>query len=488
MVIDDKYNNVFRNAKEMLFNSLIFLAFFPATVLIYYLLPNLKLRNLFLLFASYYFYMNWNPRYAILITIVTCVTFVFSIFLEKNKCPKKRKLITISGIIIVLTQLFIYKYLGFASTIISESLHAFGLAIHIPQFNFLLPVGISFYSFQAIGYLIDVYKRNIQAERSIITYALFISFFPQLVAGPIERAKNLLPQFKVMQSFSPALVLDGIQKILWGYFMKLCIAERVAPYVDAVFNNYMYHNGNSLALGAFFFTFQIYCDFCGYSLIACGTSQCLGFTLMNNFNHPYLANSIQDFWRKWHISLSKWLMDYIYIPLGGNRCSAKRHIFNLIVTFIISGIWHGANWTFIFWGMLHGIFVSLYFIFIKHLPHLRIWTPLSKFLSVMITDMIVALCWVFFRADSIRSGFVILCKIFTERGLLFNGDGKPNLLLGIFCIMILMAVEIKRELKLKINFIHSDNIAVCSISMATLIAFIILTAVFHSGQFIYFQF
>ena len=472
----------------MLFNSLIFLAFFPTTALIYFLLPKLRQRTIFLLLASYYFYMNWNPRYALLIAAATCVTYFCSLLLEKVRSPEKRKLVVAAGVVTVLSVLFTYKYLGFAAHAVSALLHALGAKMTIPEFNILLPVGISFFSFQAIGYLVDVYRGTIKAERDFVTYALFISFFPQLVAGPIERARNLLPQFKTLHKFSPDMALGGLRMMLWGYFMKLCIAERVAPYVNAVFNNYMHHNGNSLALGTFFFSFQIYCDFCGYSLIACGTAEILGFSLMKNFDHPYLAGSIRDFWRKWHISLSTWFMDYVYIPLGGNRCSTLRRIFNLMVTFLVSGIWHGANWTFFFWGILHGFFVSADMLYRKYMPEIRLWPPLRTLLSIAGTYVVVALCWVFFRADSIRAGFVILRKIFTERGQLFNGDGMPDQLLGIFCIMILMAVEIKRELKPRIAFLHSDNSAVCVLSMASLLAFILLTAVFHGGQFIYFQF
>jgi D-alanyl-lipoteichoic acid acyltransferase DltB (MBOAT superfamily) len=472
----------------MLFNSLIFLFFFPVTALIYFLLPNLRLRNLFLLFASYYFYMNWNPRYAILIAAVTGITYTSSLLLEKWSSAGRRKAVAAICIVLILLVLFTYKYLGFAADVISGVLRSSGLAVKIPEFSILLPVGISFFSFQSIGYLVDVYRRTIPAERDFFTYALFISFFPQLVAGPIERASNLLPQFKIMHPFSPDQVLEGIRMMLWGYFLKLCVAERIAPYVDAVFNNYLFHNGNSLALGTFFFTFQIYGDFCGYSLIACGTSRCLGFRLMQNFAHPYFAESIRDFWRRWHISLSTWFMDYLYIPLGGNRCSTPRHIFNLIVTFLVSGIWHGANWTFVFWGLLHGVLVSGHTLYRKYLPEIRIWRPLHKLLAVSFTFVCVSLCWIFFRAESISAGFAIIRKIFTERGQLFNGDGLPNQLLGICCIMIMLSVEIKRELNPKFRLLHSDNPAVCSLSMALLIALILLSAAFHSGQFIYFQF
>ena len=474
----------------MLFNSLIFLVFFPTTALIYFLLPNLRLRNLFLLIASYYFYMNWNPRYAILIAAVTGITYASAILLEKVETSGKRKTITAFCIVLILSLLFTYKYLGFAAHVVSGTMRSLGLAITIPEFKLLLPVGISFFSFQAIGYLIDVYRKTIPAEREMINFAIFISFFPQLVAGPIERAKNLLPQFREMHPFSPVQALDGMQMMLWGYFMKLCIAERIAPYADAVFNNYLHHNGNSLALGIFFFSIQIYCDFCGYSLLACGTAKCLGFNLMQNFNHPYLAGSIRDFWRRWHISLSTWFMDYLYIPLGGNRCSAPRQVFNLIVTFLVSGIWHGANWTFIFWGFLHGLLVSLHMLYRRYLPPVKLWKPVLAVLSIAVTFTVVSICWVFFRAENISSGFVILRKVFTERGQLFNGDGLPNQLLGIFCIMIMFAVEIIREIKPEINLLFSPrrHPAAYIVMMASLTAFILLTAAFHGTQFIYFQF
>jgi D-alanyl-lipoteichoic acid acyltransferase DltB (MBOAT superfamily) len=432
--------------------------------------------------------MNWNPRYAILIAAVTGISYASSLLLEKWSSTGRRKAVAAICIVLILLVLFTYKYLGFAADVISGILHSLGLAVKLPEFSILLPVGISFFSFQSIGYLVDVYRRTIPAERDFFTYALFISFFPQLVAGPIERANNLLPQFKIMHPFSPDQVLEGIRMMLWGYFLKLCVAERIAPYVDAVFNNYLFHNGNSLALGTFFFTFQIYGDFCGYSLIACGTSRCLGFRLMQNFAHPYFAESIRDFWRRWHISLSTWFMDYLYIPLGGNRCSTPRHIFNLIVTFLVSGIWHGANWTFVFWGLLHGVLVSGHTLYRKYLPEIRIWRPLHKLLAVSVTFVCVSLCWIFFRAESISAGFAIIRKIFTERGQLFNGDGLPNQLLGICCIMIMLSVEIKRELNPKFRLLHSGNPAVCSLSMALLIALILLSAAFHSGQFIYFQF
>ena len=335
----------------MLFNSLDFLLFFPAVCLISHALRSLRARNLFLLVASYWFYMNWRAEYALLILWGTVLTWALSnLFAKASNKPRLRKALLITGLVGVLAPLFIFKYLTFAATSIEALLRATGLKMQIPAFELILPVGISFFSFQMIGYLVDVYKGNLQAEKSFSRYALFVSFFPQLVAGPIERARNLLPQFASLRKFDPALATDGVRMMLWGYFMKLCVAERVAPYVNAAYNNWERHNGTSLLLATFFFAFQIYCDFCGYSLIARGVAAVLGFRLMDNFKRPYLASSLKEFWRRWHISLSTWFMDYVYIPLGGNRCGRFRHAYNLFVTFLLSGIWHGANWTFIVWG------------------------------------------------------------------------------------------------------------------------------------------
>jgi len=277
----------------MLFNSLDFLLFFPAVCLICHALRSLRARNLFLLVASYWFYMNWRAEYALLILWGTALTWALSnLFAKAAGRPRLRKALLITGLVGVLAPLFIFKYLTFAATSIEALLRTTGLKMQIPAFELILPVGISFFSFQMIGYLVDVYKGNLQAEKSFSRYALFVSFFPQLVAGPIERARNLLPQFASLRKFDPALATDGVRMMLWGYFMKLCVAERVAPYVNAAYNNWERHNGTSLLLATFFFAFQIYCDFCGYSLIARGVAAVLGFRLMDNFKRPYLASSL----------------------------------------------------------------------------------------------------------------------------------------------------------------------------------------------------
>ena len=473
----------------MLFNSLQFLAFFPIVCMAYYMLRTNRQRNLLLLAASYFFYMNWRAEYALLILWGTILTYFAALRIKKSTSRRTRKALLAVGVIGVLLPLFVFKYLSFAATSMTAFLCFAGLRVHIPDFTLLLPVGISFFSFQMMGYLVDVYREKIDAERSFATYALFISFFPQLVAGPIERATNLLPQFRSTRRFDASLAFDGIAMMLWGYFMKLCVAERVAPYVDAVFNNWHHHNGTSLLLGAVFFSFRIYCDFCGYSLIARGVAAVMGFRLMDNFRRPYFACGMKEFWRRWHISLSTWFMDYVYIPLGGNRCSHFRHSLNLMATFLLSGIWHGANWTFIAWGALHGIALCIGTTLRRIMPIKDIPMKLpARIVGIVATFIFATLAWVFFRADSISSAFGILGKIFTSPGPLFNGDGFPNQLLGFACIALLMGAELKDELGVKIRFLTNSNPAVAIISSALLLSIIMLTAVWQSGEFIYFQF
>ena len=335
----------------MLFNSFEFLIFFPVVCILYYLLPRLSLRNIFLLVASYYFYMNWKPVYAILILTSTILTYTCGLLVEKNENNQRvKKAYLIISIVLNFTILFFFKYFNFLGDSITALFSFLGIGWKVPNLDVLLPVGISFYTFQAVGYSIDVYRGTIRAEKNFITYALFVSFFPQLVAGPIERAKNLLPQFHEKHSFNSENVIEGFKLMIWGFFMKLCVADVLSEYVDAVYNNVSYHNGVSILLATFFFAVQIYCDFAGYSNIAIGAARIMGYRLMINFKQPYFSLNIKEFWRRWHISLSSWFMDYLYIPLGGNRVAYPRYLFNLAVTFLVSGIWHGAAWTFVIWG------------------------------------------------------------------------------------------------------------------------------------------
>ncbi|MBO4814336.1 MAG: MBOAT family protein [Muribaculaceae bacterium] len=470
----------------MLFNSLSFLLFFPIVTLLYWVSPH-KWRNIILLVASYYFYMNWKPAYAILILLSTLTTWFCSIKIHDEPSHKKRWLV--GCLVVNFSILFVFKYLNFFTESTFSLLNMLGARMYVPQFDILLPVGISFYTFQAVGYTIDVYRDTIDPERNIFTYALFVSFFPQLVAGPIERARNLLPQFKKEHVFKGDYVIDGIKLMVWGYFMKLCVADNVSSYVDAVYNNLPNHTGTSIWLATFFFTFQIFCDFGGYSLIAIGTARCLGFKLMQNFNHPYLSTSIRDFWHRWHISLSTWFGEYVYIPLGGSRCSETKHQRNLLLTMLISGVWHGANWTFICWGGLHGLLLCLNSMKNK-IFHFR----LNKFLiarlcSILLTFFVVMMCWVFFRSNTLGDAVMAFKKMFTDFGQLFNGEGKPALLLSFVLILLLMLKEVKDEFGFgRIRFMHSSNKLVSVVSTAGIIVLILLCGSFNGGQFIYFQF
>ena len=462
----------------MLFNSISFLIFFPIICILYWGIPC-KYRNLFLLFASYYFYMSWEPSYALLILFTSISTWRCALCIQKK--VQYRTLYVSLCLSINLLFLFIFKYYNFTI----DTITFFLPRITIPYSDLLLPVGISFYTFQCIGYTIDVYRKDIKPEKNFVTYALFVSFFPQLVAGPIERAKNLLPQFHNTHTFNSTDFIEGIKMMIWGYFMKLCIAGNVAPYVDAVYNNVSNHNGTSFLFASVFFSFQIFCDFGGYSLIAIGTAKCLGFNLMQNFNHPYLSQSVKEFWRRWHISLSSWFADYIYKPLGGSRCNHTKHYRNLFLTMLISGLWHGANWTFVLWGGLHGVYLvanSLYSKFFKK----RALSP--KFMRVIMTYAFIVFVWIFFRANSINDAFTIITKILTEQGRLFIGDGIPSLVLPILMIIILLAKEVKDEYNIHISFMHNESPYISIPSSALVIAIILLCAEFNSGQFIYFQF
>lgn len=460
----------------MLFNSLLFLAFFPIVCILYWAMPH-RYRNLFLLLASYYFYMSWEPSYALIIIFTTLSTWSCSLVIGKNSTRTKIALLTC--LIINLLILFAFKYYNFAV----DTLSAIFPSIDFPHSDLLLPVGISFYTFQSIGYIIDVHRKSIQAEKNLITYALFVSFFPQLVAGPIERAKNLLPQFKTKHVFNSDNFIDGIKMMIWGFFMKLCIAGNVAPYVDAVYNHVPQHHGTSLLLASFFFSFQIFCDFGGYSMIAIGVARCLDFKLMDNFRHPYLSTSVRDFWKRWHISLSSWFADYVYIPLGGSRTTPVRHYRNLMITMTLSGIWHGANWTFICWGALHGAMLVCY-----HLCKRFTFLSLPTLLNVILTYILTSFAWIFFRANSISDALTVIRKIFTDQGPLFIGDGIPALVLPLIMIALLLFKELKDEYGVRLSLMHHTSPWVSIPSCAFMVIIILLCAEFNSGQFIYFQF
>ncbi len=441
-----------------------------------------------LLVASYYFYMNWEPVYALLIMFSTVTTWGASLMIDKESDKRRRKLWLGGCIAVNIGILFIFKYFNFVTESVFNLLSIAGLRLEVPHFALLLPVGISFYTFQAIGYIIDVSRGTVQPTHNLARYALFVSFFPQLVAGPIERSSNLLPQFDYRHRFNALETIEGLKLMMFGYFMKLCIADNVSGYVDAVYNNLPFHNGMSVLLASFFFTFQIFCDFGGYSLIAIGAARCMGFTLMQNFKQPYLATSFKDFWRRWHVSLTSWFTDYVYIPLGGNRCSKKRHAANTIGTMLISGLWHGANWTFVVWGGAHGALLVM-----NNVKRRIKWlnfkeSRLTKVINICFVFLLVMAGWVFFRANSLSDALLAFKKMFSEPGMLYKGEGVPSILLGLLLIGILMLREMWVEYKWSIPIITGKSMARDIAYTATLIIAILLCGQFNGGQFIYFQF
>lgn len=442
-----------------------------------------------LLIASYYFYMNWEPIYALLIAFSTVTTWLASLLIySNNHAPKKQSLYLWLCIGVNIGILFVFKYFNFITGSVFELLNHLGLRMDVPRFELLLPVGISFYTFQAVGYIIDVRRGTVKPTRNLGRYALFVAFFPQLIAGPIERSHNLIPQFGIPHTFNAINAINGIKMMTFGFFMKLCIADNVSGYVDAVFNNLPYHNGHSVLLASFFFTFQIFGDFGGYSLIAIGAAKCMGFTLMQNFRQPYLATSFKDFWRRWHISLSSWFSDYVYIPLGGNRCSKLRHATNTFVTMLVSGLWHGANWTFVAWGGAHGVLLVL-----NNLKRQVKWLdfgerPIAKLINILFVFVFVMAGWILFRANSISDAVLAFKKIFTEPGLLYNGEGMPSILLAILLIGLLMMREIWVEFKWKNPFDTMPTMIRDIAGTSLLIIVILLCGQFNGGQFIYFQF
>lgn len=406
----------------MLFNSLEFLVFFPVVCLCYFVIPH-KVRYLFLLACSYFFYMCWNPEYALLMLTSTAITYASGLLIDSAKrIPeerirvRRRKLYVALSFISNLAILFFFKYYGFAADTASWLLGLLGIKASIPALDVVLPVGISFYTFQALSYTVDVYRGDIYAERNFFKYALFVSFFPQLVAGPIERSKNLLIQINERHKFEFERARDGLLLMLYGFFQKVVLAEYLAIAVNSVYNSYTERTGFQLLAATVLFAFQIYCDFGSYSNIAVGAAQVMGFRLMENFNTPYFAVSVSDFWRRWHISLSTWFRDYLYIPLGGNRKGRVRKWLNLMIVFLVSGLWHGANWHFVIWGGLNGAY-QVAGEWLRPLRE-RVMRTLGvdksadshRILRMVITFVLVDFSWIFFRA-SFSQGVDIVKKI-----------------------------------------------------------------------------
>lgn len=472
----------------MLFNSFDFLVFFPLVCAAYFALGCNRLRNPFLLAASYFFYMSWKPVYALLLLGVTLVSYTSARMIENSRC--NRKAILAVTVAVILSVLYFFKYASFVNKAVSYALSLAGFSWTVHGMDILLPVGVSFYTLQSIGYCADVYKCKIRAERNFITYALFLSFFPQLVAGPVERASNLLPQFHSEHEFNYGSAVAGFKQMLWGFFMKLCVADVLAGYVNAVYDNYTSHSGITLILAAVFFSFQIYGDFAGYSNIAIGAARVMGFRLMDNFNRPYLSPTVGEFWRRWHISLSSWLKDYVYIPMGGSRVSYRRYVLNILVTFVLSGVWHGAGFGFLIWGLLHGLWlVTERLAYGNRSPQ---WngSGLGKAVSIFFSFCVVTLFWVFFRVHNPVDAVGIIGRMFTQSGPLFVSEDRIQRILcyGTVSLAILSGKEIKDSLGLKFSLLGSSHKWVRYAAVAGLVCYILLFGSLDGAQFVYFQF
>lgn len=473
----------------MLFNSIHFAVFFVVVTTLYFLLPH-KYRWMMLLAASCYFYMAFIPVYILILGFTIIVDYFAGILLETTE-GRKRKYWLIASLVANIGVLAVFKYYNFLNDNLSLLLNSVGYQNHIPQLGILLPIGLSFHTFQAMSYTIEVYRGHQKAERNFGIYSLYVMFYPQLVAGPIERPQNLIHQFYEKHYFEYERVVEGLKQMLWGLFMKLVIADRLAIYVNAVYNNADQHGGKTLALATIFFAFQIYCDFAGYSNIAIGAAKVMGFKLMTNFNRPYFSRSISEFWKRWHISLSTWFKDYLYISLGGNRVSIPRWYINLFLVFTISGLWHGANWTYIIWGALNGFYLVFAIvseqwrkklsklIFLDRVPRI------NNVLQIIMTFVLACFAWIFFRANTTQEAFTIVQRIFSVGGPLL----MAHAFYAFFAVSLLLSIEILQEIKImsiipaKYHYRYIEHF-----KYASLVILILYLGVFNGDQFIYFQF
>jgi alginate O-acetyltransferase complex protein AlgI len=484
----------------MLFNSVNFLIFFIVVTSIYFLIPYNK-RWFLLLISSCYFYMAFVPVYILILGFTIVIDYFAGTFIESS-IGKKRKIFLICSLIANIGVLAIFKYFNFLNHNLSFLLKGFGLTNPVPFLSILLPIGLSFHTFQAMSYTIEVYRGNQKAERHFGIYSLYVMFYPQLVAGPIERPQNLLHQFREKFDFDYDRVTSGLRLMIWGLFKKVVIADRLAIVADTVYNNPENHNSLGLIIGTLFFSFQIFCDFSGYSDMAIGAARIMGFKLMTNFDKPYHSKSIHEFWKRWHISLSSWFKDYLYISLGGNRVTIPRWYLNLFIVFLVSGLWHGANWTFVIWGALHGF----YLVFALMTKNLRgkinaiFFIDRIPFISVLSTFVLTAFAWIFFRASSVNSAFYIIQHMFSGlpdlAGRILNhqsvwenlGLGKKDLILSVLLIIFLEIVHHVQSKKSITLLIKQKPTYVRWAVYYGIVLAIIFFGVFENRQFIYFQF
>ncbi|MBW9152597.1 MBOAT family protein [Clostridium estertheticum] len=495
----------------MQFTSIKFLMFFMIVSVLYYVIPH-KLRWVWLLICSYFFYMVLNPKYAILIATSTIITYLSGLLIEKaNKISNEKKSIQFKKLWVFasfssnLGILFLFKYYNFFNESLSHLLHVFSISNHSPSFEYLLPLGISFYTLQALSYTVDVYRKDVPAEKNIGKYALFVSFFPQVVAGPIEKSKNMLHQFDEKHNFNYDRVKNGLLLMLWGVFVKIVVSDRLAVLVNTVYNNPNHYKGFTTFIATLFFSFQIYCDFMSYSDIAKGASEVLGFKVTNNFHQPYLSRSIKEFWSRWHVSLTSWFKDYLYFPLGGNIRGNFRANYNIMIVFIVSGLWHGATFNFIIWGGLHGLYQivenSTKPLRKRIVKTFKIKTDVFsfKFFQVSITFMLVNFAWIFFKASSLSTAITIIKNIFYfNPWVLINGSifklglDSKDFFIALVGIILVLTVDILRRTKDLRTSLAKQNIMFRWATYVGAAVFILIFGLYGPGysmqQFIYSQF
>lgn len=482
----------------MLFNSFDFAIFLPCFFLIYWFVfyKNLKWQNAFIVISSYLFYGWWDYRFLSLIAFSTLVDYLVGINLNKSDNKTERKILLIVSLVVNLGLLGFFKYYNFFVDSFADTFRVFGREIGTSSLYVILPVGISFYTFQTLSYTIDIYRKKISPTKDLISFAAFVSFFPQLVAGPIERASNFLPQFFTKRKFDYNLAVDGLKQMLWGFFKKMVIADRCAEYANFVFNNSESLSGGTLILGVFFFAFQIYGDFSGYSDIAIGTAKLFGFNLKQNFAFPYFSRDIAEFWRRWHISLTSWFRDYVYIPLGGSRKSKIVNIRNVIIVFVLSGFWHGANWTFVIWGLLNAVYFIPLLLLNKNRKNIDIVAEHKKGISLkelgmmIFTFLLTLFAWIFFRAESINHAVQYISTIFSETVFVYTKIDNPfKVITTIVLIIIFIYIEwIGRRNKYAIECLSIYK----SRFLKWMVFYLIVIMIFVFGgmqqNFIYFQF
>lgn len=485
----------------MTFNSWEFLLFYPIVALLYFVLPK-KLKWPMLLIASYYFYMCYQAELVFLILATTLISWAASFIIEKSENQAVRKICLTLTLLVCLGVLFFYKYFNFLAGSVTGIITFFGGTPSPVVLNLILPVGVSFYTFQTLSYVIDVYRGDIKTERNFFLYALFVSFFPQLVAGPIERPGNLIPQLKEPKSWSGDDALKGAKHMIVGFFKKVCVADLLSLYVNAIYNDVENATAIGIIIATAMFAVQIYCDFSGYTDIAIGCARIMGIRLMKNFDHPYMSTTIKEFWGRWHISLSSWFKDYLYFPLGGSRCKKPRHLFNLFVVFLVSGLWHGAAWTYVIWGAIHGVYQIIGNLTIKSRNNLltRVGLsaehPLVIWVRRIVVFMLVDFAWLFFRANSTGDAFALIKTLFTGwdvglgESLEAMGLGIVGILMSVLSIATLIMIDhvLKYEDKEGGSYILTKNGSFIYYVWIIMFAWAILLSHDMSSTFIYFQF